>query len=75
MLGLYYEKNKNDHHQYWTMEDTWIHHYTPDSEISVLAVDISRFFSPEESEDGAIGAKLLSVGFLGCEMNFVDRLL
>jgi len=61
-----FNKNKTGFvHQFITMGETWIHHYTR-IQTTVKTVDRSRLFSAKEDKVGSISRKGHGIGVLGC---------
>jgi transposase len=50
-----------------TMDETWIHHYTPESQTAVKTVNrSSRLFSAKEDKVSSISRKDHGIGVFGC---------
>jgi histone-lysine N-methyltransferase SETMAR len=61
-----FNKNKTEFvHRFITMDGTWIHHYTAESNSS-KTVDRSRVFRAKEDKVGSISRKGHGIGVLGC---------
>jgi histone-lysine N-methyltransferase SETMAR len=62
----HFNKNKFDFvHHFITMDETWIHHYTPES-IQQSKLDKSELISAKEDKVGSISRKVHGIGVLGC---------
>jgi hypothetical protein len=58
-----FNKNRTDFvHRFITMDETWIHHYTPESKQQSK----QRLFSPKEDKVGSISRKGHGIIVLGC---------
>jgi hypothetical protein len=62
-----FNKNGNNFvRRFITMDETWTHHYTPESKKAVKTVDRSLLFSAKEEKFGSINRKDHGIGVLGC---------
>ena len=62
-----FNKNEPDFvHRFVTMDETWIHHYTPESKQQSKTVDRSRLFSAKEDKVGSISRTGHGITVLGC---------
>jgi histone-lysine N-methyltransferase SETMAR len=63
----HFNKNKTDfvHHRFITVDETWIHHYTPESKQQSKA-GRSRLFSAKEENVSSISRIVHGTGVLGC---------
>jgi hypothetical protein len=61
-----FNKNKTDFvRQFITMDETWIHHYTPESK-ELKTLGRSRLFSAKEDKVDSISRKSHGIGVLEC---------
>jgi len=61
-----FNKNKTNFvRRFITMDETWIHHYTPEFKQQ-SKVGRSRLFSAKEDKVGSISGKGYGIGVLGC---------
>jgi transposase len=62
-----FNKNEPDFvHRFITMDETWVHHYTPESKQQSKTVDRSWLFSAKEDKVGSISRTGHDISVLGC---------